>query len=69
MTFQASSVREDKAATRLERTVETIVSDIEAFKWERVAEPVWAARVEVAAVYFRKRASRKVAVGATARAA
>jgi hypothetical protein len=69
MTIQASSVREDKAAVRLERTVETIVSDIEAFKWERVAEPVWAARVEVAAVYFRKRANRQVPAAATARAA
>jgi hypothetical protein len=37
-------------------TVNTLVREIEAFKWERVAEPIWAARVEVASVYFRKRA-------------
>jgi hypothetical protein len=36
--------------------VNTLVREIEAFKWERVAEPIWAARVEVASVYFRKRA-------------
>ena len=42
-------------------TVNTLVREIEAFKWERVAEPIWAARVEVASVYFRKRARIAVA--------
>jgi hypothetical protein len=47
--------RRDDTAAGLMQAVQRIVSDIETFKWERVAEPVWAARVEVASVYFRKR--------------
>jgi len=62
-------VRDEAGATGLARTVEAIVRDIESFKWERTAEPVWAARVEVAAVYFRKRTQGSLASGATARAA
>lgn len=57
----ASTRREDVAAG-LMQTVQRIVSEIEAFKWERVAEPVWAARVEVASVYFRKRQRASVSM-------
>lgn len=63
------TTREDRVATGLTRAVERLVSDIEAFKWERTAEPVWAARVEVAAVYFRKRNLAKSALDRTAQAA
>jgi hypothetical protein len=52
----AAGDRGTGAAGGLIETVNTLVREIEAFKWERVAEPVWAARVEVASVYFRKRA-------------
>ncbi len=54
--------RDDNAAAGLMQMVQKIVSEIEAFKWERVAEPAWAARVEVASVYFRKRQTAAVAM-------
>jgi hypothetical protein len=63
---EAGTVRDDAGAAGLARRVDKIVSDIEAFKWERTAEPVWAARVEVAAVYFRKRSAGRTALRATA---
>lgn len=66
---EAGTVRDDTGAAGLTRRIEKIVSDIEAFKWERTAEPVWAARVEVAAVYFRKRSVGKAGFGAAATAA
>ncbi len=66
---EAGTVRDDAGAVGLARRIDTIVSDIEAFKWERTAEPVWAARVEVAAVYFRKRSAGKTGFGAAAKAA
>lgn len=67
---EAATGRGDhNGATGLARAVERIVSDIEAFKWERTAEPVWAARVEVAAVYFRKRTAGKAGLGGNAKAA
>ncbi len=69
MDREAATIRDHNGATGLARAIEKIVSDIEAFKWERTAEPVWAARVEVAAVYFRKRAGGKVGFGTVAKAA
>lgn len=61
--------RGDTGESGLALTVDRIVKDIESFKWERTAEPVWAARVEVASVYFRKRTDGRGASGAAGRAA
>ncbi|CAA9315120.1 MAG: hypothetical protein AVDCRST_MAG90-713 [uncultured Microvirga sp.] len=66
---EAGTVRDDAAAAGLARRIDKIVSDIEAFKWERTAEPVWAARVEVAAVYFRKRSAGKPGLTRSSKAA